>query len=182
MWHKPCRTLHPWCLCIKTRCLSQYFITTYLHFVRKWRNKTVEPTSIGSWFIATWINSASLNNNNKTMHNKIVRILYVTRIVPLTRGLLLSWISNHMSCKLWNEIINSFPNTTEWISNCIPFCITNITYSFIPWSKSIDFKRNSRILQEYILFWKALYCSERYFMLTWTLCYIIVYTICMRSV
>ena len=21
MWHKPCRTFHPWCLCIKTRCL-----------------------------------------------------------------------------------------------------------------------------------------------------------------
>ena len=23
MWHKPCRTFHPWCLCIKTRCLSE---------------------------------------------------------------------------------------------------------------------------------------------------------------
>ena len=22
MWHKPCRTFNPWCLCIKTRCLS----------------------------------------------------------------------------------------------------------------------------------------------------------------
>ena len=22
MWHKPCRTFHPWCLCIKTRCLA----------------------------------------------------------------------------------------------------------------------------------------------------------------
>ena len=21
MWHTPCRTFHPWCLCIKTRCL-----------------------------------------------------------------------------------------------------------------------------------------------------------------
>ena len=21
MWHKPCRTFHPWCVCIKTRCL-----------------------------------------------------------------------------------------------------------------------------------------------------------------
>ena len=25
MWHKPCRTFHPWCLCIKTRCLSIHF-------------------------------------------------------------------------------------------------------------------------------------------------------------
>ena len=24
MWHKPCRTFHPWCPCIKTRCLSLY--------------------------------------------------------------------------------------------------------------------------------------------------------------
>ena len=24
MWHKPCRTFHPWCLCIKTRCLSPF--------------------------------------------------------------------------------------------------------------------------------------------------------------
>ena len=24
MWHKPCRTFHPWCLCIKTRCLDTY--------------------------------------------------------------------------------------------------------------------------------------------------------------
>ena len=23
MWHKPCRTFHPWCPCIKTRCLFQ---------------------------------------------------------------------------------------------------------------------------------------------------------------
>ena len=24
MWHKPCRTFHPWCPCIKTRCLFNY--------------------------------------------------------------------------------------------------------------------------------------------------------------
>ena len=24
MWHKPCRTFHPWCPCIKTRCLSTH--------------------------------------------------------------------------------------------------------------------------------------------------------------
>ena len=25
MWHKPCRTFHPWCPCIKTRCLYSYW-------------------------------------------------------------------------------------------------------------------------------------------------------------
>ena len=24
MWHKPCRTFHPWCPCFKTRCLCIY--------------------------------------------------------------------------------------------------------------------------------------------------------------
>ena len=28
MWHKPCRTFHPWCPCIKTRCLLTYVITS----------------------------------------------------------------------------------------------------------------------------------------------------------
>ena len=28
MWHKPCRTFHPWCPCIKTRCLSQIMRAT----------------------------------------------------------------------------------------------------------------------------------------------------------
>ena len=27
MWHKPCRTFNPWCLCIKTRCLSHRYDT-----------------------------------------------------------------------------------------------------------------------------------------------------------
>ena len=26
MWQKPCRTFHPWCPCIKTRCLSPYVL------------------------------------------------------------------------------------------------------------------------------------------------------------
>ena len=28
MWHKPCRTFHPWCLCIKTRCLCVHYCGT----------------------------------------------------------------------------------------------------------------------------------------------------------
>ena len=35
MWHKPCRTFHPWCLCIKTRCLLIMIDSSYsvLHFL-----------------------------------------------------------------------------------------------------------------------------------------------------
>ena len=32
MWHKPCRTFHPWCPCIKTRCLSNYDDTYGFHY------------------------------------------------------------------------------------------------------------------------------------------------------
>ena len=28
MWHKPCRTFHPWCPCIKTRCLCDTVVIT----------------------------------------------------------------------------------------------------------------------------------------------------------
>ena len=34
MWHKPCRTFHPWCPCIKTRCLFMLFM--YLRYVYPW--------------------------------------------------------------------------------------------------------------------------------------------------
>ena len=36
MWHKPCRTFHPWCPCIKTRCL---FPTVMLLFFLERRTK-----------------------------------------------------------------------------------------------------------------------------------------------
>ena len=29
MWHKPCRTFHPWCLCIKTCCLCTRCFATF---------------------------------------------------------------------------------------------------------------------------------------------------------
>ena len=33
MWHKPCRTFHPWCPCIKTRCLLNLALTTRECFI-----------------------------------------------------------------------------------------------------------------------------------------------------
>ena len=34
MWHKPCRTFHPWCLCIKTRCLLSQCWSNNLNSLR----------------------------------------------------------------------------------------------------------------------------------------------------
>ena len=41
MWHKPCRTFHPWCPCIKTRCLYIFMcihddVIEWKHFPRHW--------------------------------------------------------------------------------------------------------------------------------------------------
>ena len=32
MWHKPCRTFNPWCLCIKTRCLYPLKLRAWIPF------------------------------------------------------------------------------------------------------------------------------------------------------
>ena len=41
MWHKPCRTFHPWCLCIKTRCLFNIKIPSYQYRKSHCGDKTI---------------------------------------------------------------------------------------------------------------------------------------------
>ena len=36
MWHKPCRTFHPWCPCIKTRCLFKFIDTRKSCILPQW--------------------------------------------------------------------------------------------------------------------------------------------------
>ena len=45
MWHKPCRTFHPWCPCIKTRCLWDIFCIPKKHSLR-WRCRHCDEISI----------------------------------------------------------------------------------------------------------------------------------------
>ena len=52
MWHKPCRTFHPWCPCIKTRCLSKIETQPPLLEPRKYKPKKTEhhtPYMMASW-------------------------------------------------------------------------------------------------------------------------------------
>ena len=44
MWHKPCRTFHPWCPCIKTRCLSISLKWCYL------RVMAPQPPATSTWY------------------------------------------------------------------------------------------------------------------------------------
>ena len=54
MWHKPCRPFHPWCPCIKTRCLLPILTPDYWH----------PPQSKGGNFYAPvngqWVNKQAL--------------------------------------------------------------------------------------------------------------------------
>ena len=57
MWHKPCRTFHLWCLCIKTRCLLSLWWQA-IH----WADSDLLPiTPSGTNFIELWI-------KNNTFH------------------------------------------------------------------------------------------------------------------
>ena len=48
MWHKPYRTFHPWCLCIKTRCLYHYCGWKYLIYLPMFFGVTLLLQSAGS--------------------------------------------------------------------------------------------------------------------------------------
>ena len=49
MWHKPCRTLDPWCPCIETRCLSNNWITSPIG----WNNKMYRNTPKHQFIVPT---------------------------------------------------------------------------------------------------------------------------------
>ena len=77
MWHKPCRTFHPWCPCIKTRCLlvplyaalhdlsslSPTFLCKDIHRSPRWIPHTKAMWRVGLMFslICAWI-SGWVNN------------------------------------------------------------------------------------------------------------------------
>ena len=72
MWHKPCRTFHPWCLCIKTRCL---FGLIYEN--RNWR--PCWPLSIG---VTPWcLSHSSTKTRNNISSMSIVTENEFSRIV-----------------------------------------------------------------------------------------------------
>ena len=51
MWHKPCRTFHPWCLCIKTRCLLCIFVSA--GSVTWTENESDDIGSLSPWWLYT---------------------------------------------------------------------------------------------------------------------------------
>ena len=77
MWHKPCRTFRPWCLCIKTRCLYHYLMTGTLSLVKlllgdcqwtpliisqHWSRSLPEPI-LTQIYVAIWPQWVNLNSH-----------------------------------------------------------------------------------------------------------------------
>ena len=46
MWHKPCRTFHPWCPCTKTRCL---YVFKGKYLKKKLLQMNVERRGLNAW-------------------------------------------------------------------------------------------------------------------------------------
>ena len=77
MWHKPCRTFHPWCPCIKTRCLFICFMSPCVGMGRdKW---TI------TWYSFTHVNTLQVCMVQKT--EKVIHSRTFTQGLNFTRSL-----------------------------------------------------------------------------------------------
>ena len=68
MWHKPCRTFHPWCPCIKTRCLFEDRVpadeiwdynTVSLYSTLRWYQSVLK---FFKWVAETWLQDSITND------------------------------------------------------------------------------------------------------------------------
>ena len=127
MWHKPCRTFHPWCPCIKTRCLYRYdgalksipLRNLVLFFIGNYSHLN-EVTDFSYPYISI---SQDKRHYICLMHNRLQGPLlhwYGLTLIP-------ALISNHMDSKGWDEITYPFLN----INGCTVEVWELISY-FIP--------------------------------------------------
>ena len=73
MWHKPCRTFHPWCLCIKTRCLCSFWCN-HRHF-RQRLNWLVRYHALIILFSSTRV-SLFVDNSKPIDACNVIRLLF----------------------------------------------------------------------------------------------------------
>ena len=123
MWHKPCRTFHPWCPCIKTRCLSMLWLK--LNHVSKrgprkqpWRldcqevSRQILPHPSSSHLSGPWTHAAKYRHTGINQHLrwmdqgrypgpiKVWKDNFEKNQVSMGTHLLLSKIQN--TIPLWN--------------------------------------------------------------------------------
>ena len=94
MWHKPCRTFHPWCLCIKTRCL--YFLYSQPWWFSEFHEY---PNALGTWdlFLRSINREGHIRLTRQYMmtmaqwtcnisHDNIIKWKHFPRYWPVVRG------------------------------------------------------------------------------------------------
>ena len=127
MWHKPCRTFHPWCPCIKTRCLYDYathhrWPSVYLllsHPQPQFLQQTPFQHDWGIiWNIVLWAHRVSLVVSAHVPQNLIYRCFEVCPNDSFTTWVISTlipvWISNYIHYKVWDEITYPFPNVNAY--------------------------------------------------------------------
>ena len=134
MWHKPCRTFHPWCLCIKTLCLLPVQMTSnaervFMSWLRRKEIKRWDQAQIYTSPVSE-ISNVWLKYIYKWWSTEWFRESRRPFWTPLLTGLTLmpAWISNPISIKVCDEITYSISNFNGsivevwgWINNVTPY-------------------------------------------------------------
>ena len=106
MWHKPCRTFHPWCLCIKTRCLS--------HIVKKiclyWKWPARPRASASMWYLINYI------PNTRRVNFSV--IIYICQLIAC--WIIIGW-DPHQSILLIQSITLLKDLSMMW-AGCVVHC------------------------------------------------------------
>ena len=67
MWHKPCRTFHPWSPCTKTRCLLHHVWTTNTFYL-EWGHELVITPQGFRWDLVTHLHLNTLRPRQDERH------------------------------------------------------------------------------------------------------------------
>ena len=114
MWHKPCRTFHPWCLCIKTRCLFPLGMRTSLN----WDVRCLHQYPICSMYEKGWFLSSRISTRDCCG-------------LPLWNRL---WFHCH---SIWLYELTTMRYTLEWFVLCREWQHKSLQRRPYEWSSSI---------------------------------------------
>ena len=127
MWHKPCRTFHPWCLCIKTRCLYNVWVTwpwgiwvNKSHvsdeelMIKPQNKKATKPICIFWWGV--------LYNQNRKIYNLHTQCYKLGKIFTCSTYKLL------LCFTVIPDVYKSFfPNKTTYTKYCLTQWISKLS-------------------------------------------------------
>ena len=123
MWHKPCRTFHPWCPCIKTRCLwlKWAHLLSYPGYFREphWKSMGLPEISRVTWQV--WVGDSGFpsghlqppRRRNPTMQEGLINIksILVYEMAWCSRS---TKLSNPTLPEFYNAIWHHITLTSWW--------------------------------------------------------------------